>query len=221
LRRSPFPNLPLLHFDATRVFYLSLRLIRSALVDYEPPHQAPRLSFFALQHFRVKRPFFSLSRASEKRCAALQKSHPQGLATLSMVSALFTLGSLFQLPTLLGFALQSFAPSRGSKNPFEFSSPLRRFPIKPPGLMPALQRLCPPGKAVSLAASRRLRSGRDPGSPGPSGLSGSPVHLSREEASLFLSDPPVLGLRLSSRRPNRPDLRAFGKMASASPFTGR
>lgn len=49
--------------------------------------------------------------ASEKRCPAFQKSRTQGLATLSTVSAPYTLGSLFQPPTLLGFALQSFAPS--------------------------------------------------------------------------------------------------------------
>jgi len=75
--------------------------------------QAPRLSFSALQHFRLTAPFFSLS-VPEKRlktsCSGLQKSHTQGLATLSVVSASVNLGNLFQLPTLLGFALQSFPP---------------------------------------------------------------------------------------------------------------
>jgi hypothetical protein len=91
------------------------------------------LSFPALQHFRIQRPFFSLlsPRASEKRCPAPRKSRTQGLATLSTVSARQTLGSLFQLPTLLGFALQSLAPPQGSITPLEMTSPLLRSKTKP------------------------------------------------------------------------------------------
>jgi hypothetical protein len=75
------------------------------------------LSFPALQHFRIQRPFFSLlsPTAFGQRCPALRKSRAQGLATLSTVSARQTLGSLFQLPTLLGFALQSLSPLQGSR----------------------------------------------------------------------------------------------------------
>jgi len=85
-----------------------------AHVDDDHISQAPRLSFHALQHFRLKAPFFSLpvpGKRLKTSCPGLQKSHTQGLATLSAVSATLNLGNLFQLPTLLGFALQSFAPS--------------------------------------------------------------------------------------------------------------
>jgi hypothetical protein len=52
--------------------------------------QAPRLSSLALQHFQLKAPFFALP-VTEKRlktsCPGSQKSHTQGLITLSAVSA--------------------------------------------------------------------------------------------------------------------------------------
>jgi hypothetical protein len=70
-------------------------------------------------------------KASEVRCAVLQKSHTQGLATLSVASATLTLGSLFQLPTLLGFALQSFTPSSWSGSISQSTLPPLRFPTKP------------------------------------------------------------------------------------------
>jgi hypothetical protein len=62
----------------------------------------------------MKAPFLSLRacEASDPRCRANQKSRPQGLATLSTTSAASTPESLFQLPTLRGFALQSFPPLR-------------------------------------------------------------------------------------------------------------
>jgi len=49
------------------------------------------------------------------------------LATLSTVSAALILGNLFQLPTLLGFALQSFAPLPRSKNSFRIPLSARTF----------------------------------------------------------------------------------------------
>lgn len=42
-----------------------------------------------------------------------------------------TLGSLFQLPALLGFSLQSFSPPQGSKKRFHLFYPLLRFLTKP------------------------------------------------------------------------------------------
>jgi hypothetical protein len=60
--------------------------------------------------------------ASENHCPGPRKSHPQGLATLAVVSApLESLGILFQFPTLLGFALQSFSPLPGSEYSLEYS----------------------------------------------------------------------------------------------------
>jgi hypothetical protein len=51
---------PLLHFDAT-VSVLSLRLPRPppSHVDHGPERTVPRISFPALQHFRIRKPFFS------------------------------------------------------------------------------------------------------------------------------------------------------------------
>jgi len=87
----------------------------------------------ALQHFRTREPISSLSvgRASEDRCRGLRKRRPQGLATLTTVSASHVLGSVSQPPTLLGFALQSFPPFPGSEDSFESTFPLLRFPAKP------------------------------------------------------------------------------------------
>jgi hypothetical protein len=96
-------------------------------------HSAPRLSFTALQRFRTPAPLFSLPfrKASEDRCPDPQKSRPQGLATLSAVSAIRALGSVFQPPTLMGFALQSFPLAPWSTDSFVSAFPLLRFPAKP------------------------------------------------------------------------------------------
>jgi hypothetical protein len=50
--------------------------------------------------------------ASDRLGSAHRKSRPQGLATLSAALARVPLEGLFQPPTLLGFALQSFPPLR-------------------------------------------------------------------------------------------------------------
>jgi hypothetical protein len=84
-----------------------------SVVDNIHPRPAPRLSCSTLQHFRSHAPFFSrpTREASQKLYPAPEKSRPQGLATLSTALAAHALGSLFQLPTLLGFSLQSFRSS--------------------------------------------------------------------------------------------------------------
>jgi hypothetical protein len=64
---------------------------------------------------------------------------------LSGVLALSHFGSLFQLPTLLGFPLQSFAPLKWSKKGLPFSFPLLPFwpkPLRPrPGAPAAFSHL--------------------------------------------------------------------------------
>jgi hypothetical protein len=59
----PFRNerdSPLLHFDATlSVFLLHLPRLYLSHVDHDPDANVPRVSFPALQHFRMKKPFFS------------------------------------------------------------------------------------------------------------------------------------------------------------------
>jgi len=85
-----------------------------------------------------------------KTYLASQKCRPQGLATLSTVSAPKTLGSLFQPPTLLGFPLQSFL----SSSMVEFSVSQKLFPSCTSqenlfGLRGVLQGLHPTGEAGS------------------------------------------------------------------------
>jgi len=53
------------------------------------------------------------------------------------------LGSLFQLPTLLGFALQSFPPLKWSTKSFLSVPPLVHLTAKPHDLATVLQRLDP------------------------------------------------------------------------------
>jgi len=75
---------------------------------------------------------------------------------------LFTLGSLFQLPTLVGFALQSFRLSLGGRNSVSTTS-FRScaFLHNLIGHVSALQRVHPTKKAEPLVASRRISPGRD------------------------------------------------------------
>ena len=71
------------------------------------PQKTPRISFFALQHFRNPRPFFFTSpfeEAFEKRYPAPQKSHSQGLATLSAVLCSSIPWVLLSGPNTLGLS---------------------------------------------------------------------------------------------------------------------
>jgi hypothetical protein len=69
--------------------------------------KAPRGSFPALQHLRSEKPFFPLSsrRASETHCPASRKTRPRVWLPSRRAPSSPHLGSLFQLPTLVGFAL--------------------------------------------------------------------------------------------------------------------
>jgi hypothetical protein len=103
----------------------------------------------------------SFEEASRKRCPALKKCRTQGLATLSAVSAFKDPRPSFSTanaPELRPSERFSFPVIEG---PFRALFPLLRFSTKPPGLIPALQRLDPTGKAASLFASRRISPGRD------------------------------------------------------------
>lgn len=96
------------------------------------------------------------------------------------------LGNLFQSPTLLGFTLRSFAPSRWSRTGFPIPSPFSRFRTRPRSLIPAPQRLHPTEPAVPLFASRAINPGQGRLAP----LGFRPFGFSRrraeEKASLFL-----------------------------------
>lgn len=85
---------------------------------------------FSILGFR--NPSFHLLRDVPAAFPCLREDPPPGLATRSMsVLVSETLGSLFQLPTLLGFPSRSVAPPSRSKKSFLFPSPFLHFPSKP------------------------------------------------------------------------------------------
>lgn len=94
-----------------------LRLLSSypcptSTVDHA--RETPHISFFALQHFRIKEPFCSLFfwKSVLKILPHLQKVPPAGFGYPLGEYRSLILEGLFQPPTLMGFALQSFALSR-------------------------------------------------------------------------------------------------------------
>jgi hypothetical protein len=119
----------------------------------------------------------------------LRKSHPQGLATLSVAFKLTsTPGGLFQPPTLLGFALQSFPPLRGSNHTFPHRSSALALPCQTRSAWHrSSSGLLPPEKPCPLLRPGWFRSGRGLCSPGPFDLSGSPSPTTRPKVSLFRS----------------------------------
>jgi len=125
---------------------------------------------------------------------APQKSRPQGLATLSTASAPRTLGSLSQLPTLLGFPLQSFlsSPVIGPS-----VSP-RTFPSCTSSKNLPASRLCsrgflPPEKLGLSTPPEGLVRGETICSPEVPGPSGPPPARPRKRASPSFPSPLALG----------------------------
>jgi hypothetical protein len=116
--------------------------------DHEPPSRGIRSRSLALQHFRIRSPLSSRSLLRARPVGVRlphRRSRPQGLATLTTAYSFPILESLFQLPTLLGFALQSLFPIQRSSRGFSQFFPLLRFPTRLFSLVPALQRLPPAG----------------------------------------------------------------------------
>lgn len=101
----------------------------------------------ALQHIRNEKPFITHVKFSShvlKNGAFSPGSFLFGFGYPHKESFGFSLlGSLFQLPTLLGFALQSFTPFKWSKKSFPSFSPLLHLIAKPHDLATVLQRLDP------------------------------------------------------------------------------
>jgi hypothetical protein len=197
----PRAKQPLVRFDAT-VASCTLKPRRQpvSLVDPKPRPSAPRLSFVALQHSKIQGPFFSpLSRRPEGVALPPRKPRPQGLATLSAVSAPESLGA-------------SFSPRRSWASPFEAllshgdRKDLSIFPFRScaflrdlSGLGPALRRFRPAMGTVSLFATGWVRSGRDPCSLGLSGLSGTPSAGRTRQVSLPPDNPRDVGFPRPSR----------------------
>jgi hypothetical protein len=187
---------PLVHSDATTASSSQTRHpLPLPLVDQGVAKKVPRLSFTALQHIRNRAPFFSpFLRSSVWNTCALYSRSPARRVWLPSrrCKPSRILGSVFQPPTLLGFALQSFHPLRRSNDSFESIFPLLRFPTKPSGFVPALQRVGPVEEAVSLGKPGFFIQTGLPCSPGPSGLSGVPTGKPMSRASLSRHAPRAL-----------------------------
>jgi len=171
-----------------------------SLVDPNPRPSAPRLSFVALRHSKIQEPFFAPLAECPKRVALRpRKSHPQGLATLSVASALKSLGASFSPRHPWASPFRALLLPGGRKD--LSISPLRpcAFARTLLGFEPALRRFPPTVKAVPLFAAGWIRSGRGPCSPGLSGLSGSPSAGRTRQVSLPPDNPPDVG----SPRPSR------------------
>jgi len=126
-------------------------------------------------------------------CPTSSTCRTQGLATLSTGSATSIRGTLFQIPTLVGFALQSFAPFGESK---------RRFPslLSAPALFWVTSRAshrCSSGfilpkKPSPFLHPHGLGEVGSACSPGLMDLSGLPLHDACTEMSLLCTAPLAL-----------------------------
>jgi len=110
---NPVP--PLLHFDAT-LSVLPPRLpppYPMSDVDRRPSSESTSRKLLALQHSKIEEPLFSSPLEDVRRVGVLSRGTVPRvwLPFLRPVSSPIR-GSLSQPPTLLGFALQSFAPRR-------------------------------------------------------------------------------------------------------------
>jgi hypothetical protein len=85
-----------------------------------------------LQHIRtLTAHFFASHKASEKVCLPSQMSHPQGLATLSMVSALKSPRKPISAPNTPGLLSPELSSNSAASKRFPFSISSRRLDRKP------------------------------------------------------------------------------------------
>jgi hypothetical protein len=105
----------LLHFQATAACCPTACCLPTGVPGRPDPHSesaSPKLQ--APSAFPIRGTlFFAPLRGVWQAGHASQKCHPQGLATLSVVSATSNPGSMFQLPTLVGLSFSElFSPLR-------------------------------------------------------------------------------------------------------------
>jgi hypothetical protein len=137
--------------------------------------------------------------ASGNRCPDPRKSHPQGLATLSVTSVVPPLEASFSSPRSWASPFRAFLLPRGRKG-VSTSPSARALPTKTfPASIRRSDGLIPREKPVPFFAPGKINSGRGQGSPGPSNLSGSPSRHRTSQVSLPSSYP----LRVISPHPLR------------------
>lgn len=127
--------------------------------------EAPYLSFAALQHIRTENAFlfsYSLSRKASKCLWPRPWKQPSlGLATPSMTFASPALGRIFHLPTLMGFALQSFTPSLKPLKSFDLNFSVFALFRKTLRLLAGALTYSSSEKAVPFFATQQVKSGQD------------------------------------------------------------
>jgi hypothetical protein len=126
--------------------------------------KTPRLSSTALQHSQTNEPFFSRSfwRRVCRACPALQKSHPQGLATLSVTLVRSPLETYFSSRHSWASPFKAFLWMKDRKKVSSFSFHSCAFLQNLLGLVLALQRFVPFRPAVLLISHPRFYSGSEP-----------------------------------------------------------
>jgi len=177
---------------------------RCALSTGPTTRKAPRWSYPPLQHFRISKPLFAPPHEGvQTACLAIQRSRPQGLATLSAVFSHPNPWEPISSPNTLGVHLPELLPLRWSKNGFPFSIRPCTVRIDRPSLRVVLRRFHPIVRAVSLTAhsGRLIRNGTFPLSR-VFRLSGSPSQGPMEKASPFSHSPHAVRLLSLHRKKN-------------------
>jgi hypothetical protein len=148
-----------------RRFTLTLAALSlTSHVDRDPLSRAPRIGFATLQHIRMEKPFFLSSFWEDipQVLPCLRKAPPPGFGYPLGGPRSSILGGLFQPPTLMGFALQSFCLPFGGRVSVS-TDPVRScaFSHNLIDHAPALQRFPPTKRAEPLVATRRISPSRD------------------------------------------------------------
>jgi len=151
-----------MHFDAT-LSVLLLRLPRPSPshVDHDPERIVPRISFFTLQHLRIREPFFSLPLSWKRRrnLALILRSLTLGFGyPLDEMVWLSHPGGPLSIPNALGLRSSELSSFRVIEKPFrEFlSAPAlsgktcMTLPRRSSGLLPP-RKPCPSLLPESLA----------------------------------------------------------------------
>jgi len=132
---------------------------------------------------------FPFRRSARRDATPLRRSHPQGLATLSVASAPRALRAFSSSPRSWASPYEALLLPGDRKNVSIPSLRSRASTRNLIGLGSAPQRFPPAVKAVPLRAAGWIRPGRGPCFLGPSGLPGSPSPVCIRKASLLPDHP--------------------------------
>jgi hypothetical protein len=144
-------HLSVLAFVLAALRFIGLRRL------FGPNRKAPCRASRPFSMFGSHRPFFHSLRSVQHALRCTLEVPPLGFGYPFDGLKLFKiLGSLFQLPTLLGFSLRSFFPTGDRSSCFQGFFRSGVFSINLNGLLSTLQRLYPTRLAVPLIAPEGL-----------------------------------------------------------------